>query len=219
MPEATLRLTIPEGVWIGELSQQYPEVTFSVLSAIPDGGTGVALVEITGPNLENLLSGMENYEEITSFEVLNELDGQALVQFETTNPLLLMLMRDSGVPLELPFDLSDGVAVWEVTATHDKISELSSQLGAFGIPFSVEALRYEVSDDQPLTESQRALLETAVEMGYYKTPRECSLTDIAEEVERAKSTVSETLHRAEGTIITEYVERERSRWEPTEPSP
>ena len=48
----------------------------------------------------------------------------------------------------------------------------------------------------------------------YSTPRGCLLTNIAEEIGRAKSTVSEILHRAEGTIITEYVERERSRWTP-----
>lgn len=216
MPEATLKLTIPEGVWIGDFSQQHPDAVFSVLSAIPNGGTGVALVEITAPNLEQLLSEMESHEEITAFQVLNKGAGKALVEFETSNPLLLMLMHDSGVPLELPFDLSDRTALWEVTATHDRISELSSQLESFGIPFTVEALRYELSDDQPLTESQRLLLQTAVEMGYYKTPRECSLTDIAEEVGRAKSTVSEILHRAEGTIITQYVEREQSQWHPTE---
>lgn len=218
MPVATLKLTLPQGIWIGDLSGQYPDAVFSVLSAFPSAEGGIALVEITAQNLETVLSEMETREEITSFQVLNESATQALIQFGTANPLLLMLITDSGIPLELPFELSDRTAVWEITATHDRISELSSQLESFGIPFTVEELRYELSDNQPLTESQRSLLQTAVEMGYYKTPRECSLTDIAEAVGRAKSTVSETLHRAEGTIITEYVEREQSRWKPTNSS-
>jgi len=56
-----------------------------------------------------------------------------------------------------------------------------------------------------LTDRQRELLLAAVDAGYYDTPRECSLTDLATELDMAKSTVSETLHRAEGTIIEEFV--------------
>jgi len=35
---------------------------------------------------------------------------------------------------------------------------------------------------------------------------ECTLTELAAEVDRAKSTVSETFHRAEGKVVREFVE-------------
>ena len=47
---------------------------------------------------------------------------------------------------------------------------------------------------------------TAVDHGYYDTPRACSLTELAEEVGIAKSTCSETLHRAEETMIKQFME-------------
>ena len=60
--------------------------------------------------------------------------------------------------------------------------------------------------DQLLTERQQGLVRTAVDAGYYNTPRECTLTELAEIVDIATSTASETLHRAEAKIITQFVE-------------
>lgn len=65
------------------------------------------------------------------------------------------------------------------------------------------ALQFET--DGQLTGTQYSLVVRAVELGYYDTPRECSLTDLAEAVGLAKSTVSETLHRAEGKLIKSVV--------------
>ena len=129
---------------------------------------------------------------------------QNIVQFETTLPLLLLPARDSGVPLEMPFELSDGTATWEITAPSDRLSELGSQLEFFDISFTVDYIQHEVEDEQLLTDTQLEVIEQAIELGYYDSPRECSQTDLAEELGRAKSTVSETLHRAEGKIIKEY---------------
>jgi hypothetical protein len=57
-----------------------------------------------------------------------------------------------------------------------------------------------------LTQRQRELLTAAVEAGYYETPRACTLTQLADQLGMAKSTVSETLHRAEGRVIREFVD-------------
>jgi predicted DNA binding protein len=65
---------------------------------------------------------------------------------------------------------------------------------------------YDATDTPDLlTDQQRRLLVTAVEMGYYDTPRECTLTELAEEADLAKSTTSVTLHRAEETVVKEFV--------------
>ena len=93
-----------------------------------------------------------------------------------------------------------------MTATQDRLSAFGTQLEQFGMSFDVEYIRRGVeSTEQLLTDSQRDLVLTAVERGYYDTPRECSLTDLADHLDMAKSTVSETLHRAESAIIKEFV--------------
>lgn len=56
-----------------------------------------------------------------------------------------------------------------------------------------------------LTSKQRGALELAVARGYYDIGRECSMTELADTVGIAKSTCSETLHRAEGQMIKRFV--------------
>lgn len=209
MPEAKLRLTIPDGIWIGDVTREYPGTRVRVLAAIPDEVTGVGLVEVTGPDVRAVVERMDGVEDVTGVEVLQEGDDQALVQFETTDPLLLFPARGSGVPLQMPFDIRDGEAHWEVTAPHDRLSALGDQLEAFGISFTVERLHEYTPSETLLTERQRELVWTAVERGYYDTPRECSLTELAEAVGIAKSTCSSTLHRAEEQIVKAFVD-ERS---------
>ena len=106
----------------------------------------------------------------------------------------------------MPFTLADGEARWEVTAPQKRLSALGQQLEEFGIPFRVERVSQHVETEQLLTQSQLELIQAAVEHGYYDTPRDCSLTDLAEAVGIAKSTCSETLHRAEEKIVKEFVE-------------
>ncbi|MFB6228068.1 MAG: helix-turn-helix domain-containing protein [Halobacteriales archaeon] len=206
MPQAKLTLTLPEGVWIGEISQSYPDACFRILAAIPGDNDGVGLLEITAADLAAVLRDMEGTSEVTEIELFRRTEETVLLQFETTEPLLLAPMQGSGVPIEMPFDIVDGEASWEVTAPRERLSALTEQLDAFGIKFNVEYIRGEFAAEQFLTDQQRQLVDAAIEAGYYDTPRACSLTGLAEEVGIAKSTCSETLHRAEGKIIKRHME-------------
>jgi len=207
MPRATLVIQMPEAVWIGDLSRRYPDARFRILAAMPTGEeeAGAGLVEVRTPDLDAVLTDLAAYDAITAVSTLQHHDERALVQFETTMPLLLLPVQSSGVPLEMPFDIVDGEATWEITAPSERISALGDQLRAFGIPFSVEAIQQEFESDQVLTDRQRRVVAAAVERGYYETPRRCSLTELAESLDIAKSTCSEILHRAEGAIITRFV--------------
>jgi len=205
MPRAELTLTIPEDVWIGELSRGYPEAEFRVLAAVPDEDGGVGLAEVTADQLADVLGEMRDLAAVTELELLGQWEETALVQFETSRPLLLLAVQGSGVPLEMPFTLTDGEARWEITAPQERLSDLGEQLDEFGIPFRVDRVTQHVETEQLLTESQLELIQAAVEHGYYDTPRDCSLTDLADEVGIAKSTCSETLHRAEEKIVKRFV--------------
>jgi hypothetical protein len=206
MPRAKLRVSLPDAAWIGSLSRAQPAVTFRVLAALPTEETGVGLVELTGPDLPGVVREMSERESILSLDVLGESSERMLVEFETTEPLLLFSVQESGVPLEPPIEIGDGQASVEVTATQDRLSSFGTQLEQFGMSFDVEWVRRGVeSTEHLLTDSQRDLILTAVERGYYDTPRECSLTDLAEYLDMAKSTVSETLHRAESAIVSAFV--------------
>jgi predicted DNA binding protein len=206
MPRAKLSLSIPDDVWIGDVSRNHPDARVRILAAIAEGEAGVGLAEVNATNLAAVVTEMSAAESVTDIDVLARREEEAVVQFETDEPLLLMPIQDAGIPLEMPFDIEDGEVTWELTAPQDRLSALGDQLDAFGIGFTVEYVRQHVESERPLTDRQRRLVVEAVEQGYYDTPRRCSLTDLADAVGIAKSTCSETLHRAEEGIIKRYVE-------------
>ncbi|WP_227132736.1 helix-turn-helix domain-containing protein [Halorubellus salinus] len=207
MPEARLTLSIPEHVWIGEISRRYPEAEVTIVAAVTDDDAGVGVAEITSDDLLAVVEDMTDHDTLESVELLEHHGNTAMVQFRTGEPMLLFAARGSGLPVEMPFDIHDGDATWEITTTRETLSELVTKLDAFGISFEVEELRERVdAPESPLTERQWRLVSEAVERGYYDTPRGTTLTELADAVGIAKSTCSETLHRAEERIVKHFVE-------------
>jgi predicted DNA binding protein len=205
MPYAKLTIDLPEVIWIGEVSREFPSTTFRVLSAVPSGETGFGLLEIESDSLPAVLAAVESREGITSLRVMQRSEDTAVTQFETDEPLLLLSIRESGAPLELPLTIRDGQALVELTASRDRLSEFGDQLETFGMSYTLNQVYDAVEQSDLLTDQQRDLLVTAVELGYYDTPRECTLTELADEMGLAKSTASVTLHRAEEAVVKEFV--------------
>lgn len=206
MPRARLTITLPGGVWVRDVSTAFPDARFRVLAALPDGETGVGLVAISGPDVPAVVEATAAHDAVTALDVLGRHGDEALVRFETDAPILLFPARESGVPIEPPVEIRDGTATLDVTASRARLSALGDQLRAFDLDFRVEYVHRSLAAEPLLTDTQRALVTAAVEHGYYDTPRETTLTELAEAVGIAKSTASETLHRAEGSIVKQYVD-------------
>lgn len=204
MPRASLSIDIPEGAWVEEVSKKYPNATFRVLSAFAadDHGFGVVEIESDG-GLTELVKDVSEHEAIADIEILWNEGNDALLQFETRRPMMLLAARQSNIPVRMPFEIQDGVGKWELTASRERLSELSSVFDNMGINYEIEYVRG-IESEEFLTDKQRSVMETALGMGYYDTPREASLSDVAEELGIAKSTCSETIHRAEEKLVKDF---------------
>lgn len=206
MTQIRLVITLPEHLWAGDVTRAYPDSTFTVLAGAPSDDVGVGLVRITGPDIESLLSAIESYDQITELSIIQQSDSEATLQLETTMPLLQLSAQASGLPIEMPVTIRDGKATVDATGSHERISELGDQLRNFGLEFQIEYIQERLHTSQLLSEKQQELVLAAVDCGYYDTPRGCTLTELAETVGIAKSTCSETLHRAEETMIKHFVD-------------
>lgn len=206
MARATLTITLPEDVWIQQISTSYPDATVEVLAAVPDAETGFALVRITDSDVASIVEDVDDHPQIVELSVTKLDDDQATVHFETTAPLLLFSSQASGVPIELPVEIRNGEATVEVAGSRERLSQFVDHLEAFGFTYQVESVIEQLHERQLLSERQREILLTAVEAGYYDTPRRCSLTELADRLDIAKSTCSETLHRIEETIVKRFVD-------------
>ena len=206
MAHATLTITMPESVWVHQLSTAHPESTFRVLAAVPGSESGFALVRITGPTVSAVIDAMADHPQLTELTVIQQDTTEATVHFETTAPLLLFSSQASGVPIELPVAITDGEATVDVTGSRERLAALADQLERFGFQYRIENVSERLHESQLLSERQLEVIVTAVSEGYYDTPRRCSLTELADELDVAKSTCSETLHRAEEAIVKGFVE-------------
>lgn len=206
MVQATLSITMPEQIWIQQVSRAYPDATFHVLAAVPGSESGFALVRITGPDVAAVVDEMTEHPQLTELTPVQRSENEVTVHFESTAPLLLFSSRESGMPIELPVDIQDGEAIVDVTGSRERLAALAEQLEQFGLQYRIEHVRERLHESQLLSERQLEVVAAAVTQGYYDTPRQSSLTELAAHLDIAKSTCSETLHRAEAAIIKRFVD-------------
>jgi len=204
MPRAEFAVDLPEGIWVGGLSRANPGTTMRVLSAFPDEESGYGLLEITADAIDAVLDGMQEADGVSDVAVVYRTGDRVVVQFGTTELPLLVTIQRAQIPLELPVEITDGTVALEITAPHDRLSAFGDQLDALGISYVLDRVYRSVEEEDPLTDRQADLLRSAIEHGYYDTPRSITLTALAGELDMAPSTVSETLHRAEETVVKTF---------------
>lgn len=206
MPRAKLTVHLPESLWIREISTAYPDATFRVSSVLPGSDVAIGVIELTTSNPIPVLAAIDDRDSVDDLELLWSHDKTMLLQVETTSPSLLTPMQQAGVPIETPFEVEDGVVNWKVTTSTDRLSALGDSLDQNGIRYRIEYIHDVDGAEGLLTDRQREVFLTALDAGYYAVPREASLTDVASLLEISKSTCSDVLHRAEGTIAHWFAE-------------
>lgn len=208
MAHAKLVVSIPEDTWIHELSAEYPEATVRVVAVTSREHAGVVLLELRTHDPVPPVAAIEDRGDVSQCDLLWKEAETTMLQVETTNPRLLEPVLEAGVPLRTPFEITDGVATWDLTTSTARLSALGDRLEENGVGFELEFLRDdgEIRAQSRLTDRQREVLGAAVEQGYYETPRRTTLTELSASLDISKATGSEVLHRAEGSILTWFVE-------------
>lgn len=197
MPRATMKAKSNDG--LVALSEAHPDATFEVLGAWPDGEELRLLVETDALDVDPLVETLETVPDVTDFEVRHAGSDRVLCEV-TTTPEPHGAMADSGIVLSFPLHLEDG---WLV-ASRDWLSAFRDELDSAGIEYWITQVSATPAASPLLTDRQREVVDVALERGYYDSPRDCTLTALAEHLDVNKSAVSRVLHRAEGKIISAY---------------
>ena len=205
MAQIRLLVDLPDGPWIADLSREFPDAVFRVLSGTPGDDAAFALVRVSTDDPDAVIDAMRDHPGLVETSEMARGPGDVTLQIESATPLLLLAAQRAGVPIEMPVEVTDGVAALDATGAHDRLSAFGDRLRDIGLEYEVEFVQQRVNPSQLLTGTQLDLLLTAVELGYYDVPRECTLTEVAEEAGIAKSTCSETLQRVERTVVREFV--------------
>lgn len=219
MVKSCIHIELPEGRWKTDISQGRADHSFQLLSTVQDGGAAIETVVVSGCDIAGCLSEIQAHPDVDTFDTVDRREDRATVQLKTLEPAVLSAASRAETPLVYPAVLNYGTLIATVVGTHEGISSLGDQLRDNGLGFEVVYIHSEHDVSQVLTDRQEEVLFTAVEYGYYKNPRECTLTEVAEILDIAKSTCSSILHRAEQSVVEYFCQQQRdSDQAPTEGS-
>jgi len=205
MTRARLTVSVPAGTWRGDVSRDHPETRLRTVALAGDGDAAVEVLSVAGPGADAALSAIDDHPGVRGATRLGGDTERLRVEVHGERTPLLRAAAAAHVAVETPFDVIAGEATVALASTHAGLSDFGEELRARDIDVAVEYVGESVDPSAALTPAQRELLLTAVEMGYYERPRECTLTDLAGAVGIAKSTCSETLQRVESAVVDAFL--------------
>ena len=177
---------------------------------ILEDDTAVTLYQAGGEH-DRIEAVFEGQSSVLSYDITRTRDGfYVYARSEPTEAVaeLLAIPRESGVILDTPLEYTGGGVRVTVMGESEAISEAMSKLPA-EIELDVEQFgEYEPETERLfslLTGTQQEVLELAVVMGYFDSPRRATCADIARELDCAPKTISEHLHKGQATVLTEIV--------------
>jgi len=206
---ARFHVTLSEGTWLADASRTHPRSVFRVRGLALDGddGIGRTLLSVITGDSGLPIDDVTTHDDVTTVDVFRRNDDWSTMCVNGIAPEFIRLARRADLPLKLPIEVVDGVATVRVTADQERLSEVVRRFSAADVRVEVGSVTDHERDAHLLTDTQRALVADAVRRGYYDTPRECTLTELADANGIAKSTCSETLHRAEGRVMNRFATR------------
>ncbi|WP_267162693.1 helix-turn-helix domain-containing protein [Halovenus salina] len=176
-----------------------------------DDDTIALLGEIEG-DLDRYREIMNASSVVEGFTISGDKSGYVYSHFEASPQTREMLeRREAGdFLIEMPIKYTtDGARKFTLIGTEESLLELTElfEIGDTNIelvsmgPYSPES-RGVFSD---LTDRQREILETALQMGYYENPRETTLEEIASKLNLDHGTVGQHIRSIEAKVFSKYV--------------
>jgi len=198
---AQFRIQLPEHMWVSELSRRFPTAEFRLLSGHRLDEHALELGEVLAESLDRAVDAMRSHHAIRSYELLESEPSRALAKYETTQTDLYDFAELSSLTIEFPVEVRNGWYRFDLTGTREELDDLQAVLDRSPLSYELESLVSRTETDSLLTDRQREVLSTAVRMGYYSVPRECTLAEVADALAVDKSSVSTTLRRGEAKLV------------------
>lgn len=186
------------------LAEEFPDISLRFLANYPINEGVCSVMEVRTDDTERFKETLE-YWDTNTVEVLHSDDDTVVVMLEGQPPEGYFVSEDIGYHPTAPVVARDGYLFIEFVMLESKMGDLWQSLDERDVDYDVLSITegYDVVDS--LTARQREIVTVAIEYGYYDSPRQCSLTDLADELDVNKSVISGVLHRAEGEIIKDAI--------------
>lgn len=174
--------------------------------------------------LERGLRSLREHANMAECVTLKKRDGIATIRTVIEETNAMGVVKDHGGYITGPFHIENGTEMWHVgfddeTTADRALSDLDDHNDVvvegrtdltlaelFDLIENAKAAYSFLDSCRALTETERRTLVVAVEHGYFETPRQASLEDLAAEFGISKTAVSMNLRRAERKLVDSTVE-------------
>jgi predicted DNA binding protein len=198
-------MNLPEDIWVAEVSMQFPDATFRLLTGVPKNDRAIELGEIRADDPEAAAAALRNHPDTVAYERLIVTDGRAIIQYEAVEQRLYEFLWGSSLPPEFPVIVENGEMEFDLTVTREQFESFGEVLDASGCQYNLIRAVDTGEEDALLTERQQECLSTAQRLGYFDVPRECTLAELANELGVDKSTASETIRRGTSRVVGQFL--------------
>lgn len=192
---------------LGTVLGGVPGMTYELERIVPTGETAMPFVWATGTDHEQFTSRVRASSHVETLHDLDRVGTKGLYRIEwidSPTELVPGIATAGGSILE-----GRGNSNWLFRvrfSSHDELSAFHTFTLEEGIPIEIERT-YPLSDQQEndgpygLTEEQERALQFAVEEGYFATPGEVSLEELADELDITRQALSNRIRRANEKVL------------------
>lgn len=202
---ARFRIQIPEHTWISQVSREFPNAEFRLLTGFRSETGATELGEVLADEPSLISDAIRTHPSTVDHRVLDSTDTRSLSRYETTDSDLYDFVAGSSVSPAFPITVQDGWFEYDLTVTQKDFERFRVGLEQSNRPFELVSIVHHLETNGLLTDRQREVLNTALRRGYFEVPRECTLEELATSLDADKSTVSEVLRRGDAKIVKWYL--------------
>ncbi len=193
----TIDAKIPEGVAIGDLSRKYPDILFSITN-----GHWVSadqrILYITSRKWDD-----EYYSFLEKHRAVLDIDKIGNIIKVHIRSEFLRKFEQKDMTILYPTKLKDGKHRIEFLIDKTQLKSLKNSLKDIKVLKITDS--YKITAE--ITQRQEEILWKAYSFGYYRYPREITLTDLAKLLRISKATLSQTLRTVEEKAIRMFLEK------------
>jgi len=202
---ARFRIVLPPEVWVAEVSTTYPEATFRLLTGVPIDDSALELGEVRADDPGPIADDIRSHPDVDAYDLVYADEQRSIAQYEVDEQALYDFLLNSSLPPEFPVIVEDGEMTFDVTATREQFEAFGDALDASARSYELLSVVHTDSDERLLTDRQRECLTLAQRRGYFAVPRECTLAEVADELDVDKSTASETIRRGTARVLEQFL--------------
>ena len=204
MPRAQFRFKVSGD--LGEVSTIHPDLEFRIIAHFPTREGLLVILAVEGADASVVTGSIDDGGLLPGYELLHVDEQRIVIQYEISFvPPPHRAILDSGNLIQFPLPIRDGWAIADLTTSQEHLAKLKASFEATDLPYEVDAVTQSANATDLLTDRQREFIVEAVERGYYESPRQCTLTELAEAFDVSKGAASGILHRGERRIIKRFL--------------